>query len=147
MIGHSGAAHDCCSTEEQCSHASRGGVHAAGCRRGAPWNSGLKSSSDGGGGSLFRSISWSSLVKGEKGFSTTTTALMLSQPFPQPCTRSMSGDCSFQHSEHPISDRFGALTPCSNNRRHQVWPWPRVGRTLSGLSRPAPIHRISKTCP
>ena len=51
----------------------------------ALWKSGSTSSSVGGGGRRARSTSASPPQNGEKGFSTTTIALMLSQPLPHPC--------------------------------------------------------------
>ena len=51
----------------------------------ALWKSGSTSSSVGGGGRRARSTSASPPQNGEKGFSTTTIALMLSHPLPHPC--------------------------------------------------------------
>ena len=51
----------------------------------ALWYIGSTCASVGGGGRRARSTSASPAEKGEKGFRTTTSALMLSQPLPQPC--------------------------------------------------------------
>ena len=82
----------------------------------SPWNSGLMSSREGGGSSCPRSTSCSALVKGEKDFSTTTTALMLSQPLPHPCMR--NAEC--EKGGVLSSDRRSMQSGCDTHVGHNV---------------------------